>query len=118
MSADSPQRPGQARGLVASNARVVNAENFSDGQKRAIGRYVELSKTAGVLVGAHAGLAVWDLRPLILDAGKLLMLRFSDPGMALDKGRFNWLKLALSKRLAWGPRPEALLMGEEAGQIW
>lgn len=93
------------------NNRVVNAEVLSEGQRRAVDRYLSLSGSPGVLVGAHKGSAPWDIRPLILDGAVTYVLRFSDPNLALDKPRYEWLSKSLKKY-------PNLISGEGQGQLW
>ena len=93
------------------NNRVVNAEVLSEGQRRAVDRYLSLSGSPGVLVGAHKGVASWDIRPLILDGAVTYVLRFSDPNLALDKRRYEWLRKVLTKY-------PGLISGEGQGQLW
>jgi len=95
----------------SGSSRIINAEVLTEGQRRAVNRYLELSESSGVLIGALAGAAAWDLRPMILEGGALFLLRFSDPALALDKRKFAWLKGCLEQRAARSS-------GEAAGQLW
>lgn len=111
MANDSFSKNNPTASSVSANSRLINAEVLTEGQRRAVGRYLELSHCGGVLVGAHSGGAPWDLRPLILEGGAIYMLRFSDPALALDKKKYGWLK----HRLEQCP---GLTKGEGAGQLW
>ncbi|NDC37713.1 MAG: protein kinase family protein [Proteobacteria bacterium] len=109
-SSDPPRAPGGAMSAAAST-RVINAEVLTEGQRRAVNRYLELSRSSGVLVGAHAGGTPWDIRPLVLEGGVLHMLRFSDPALALERNKYNWLKSFFERRAG-------IVTGEVAGQLW
>jgi len=72
-------------------------ELFSSDQSELASRLVAGAKLRGVVIGALVGGASWDLRPVVLDRGRTVILRFSDPDLSNDSVRQSSLEGYLAR---------------------
>ncbi|MGI6525180.1 MAG: protein kinase domain-containing protein [Bdellovibrionota bacterium] len=74
---------------IAQAPLVITPEVLSSEQKKLAEEYIALTELSGVFVGAIVGASDWDIRPLILDAGELKVIRFSNPERSFDNTFFS-----------------------------
>lgn len=105
--------------------RIVNAEALSAEERLVVERCLKMvagGRPLGVLVGIMRGPCGWDLRPLLLESasssGALVLLRFSDPALALEREKFDGLQRCQSLALSLKGRGGILAWGEADGQLW
>ena len=101
VSNQQSKRPAQlslVRNAGASQPAVFRApELFTTEQTEEITRLVTAAKLRGVMIGALVGSAAWDLRPVVLDRGRNVVLRFSDPELVNDSVRQSSLEGYLAR---------------------
>ncbi|MBN8548724.1 MAG: hypothetical protein J0M12_05375, partial [Deltaproteobacteria bacterium] len=98
--------------------KMLSAESLTADQQLTAKRYIGLSQSEGIVIGALVRSVGWDVRPLLLQHGELSLLRFSDPAIGLQKSKLSFLR-ASCDRLLGGREPSAMLAcGEVEGQVW
>ena len=101
MSTQQPRRPIQysiARAAAASQPAVFRApELLTAEQSEQITKLIAGAKLRGVVIGALVGTASWDLRPVVLDRGRTVLLRMSDPELSNDSVRQSSLEGYLAR---------------------
>jgi serine/threonine protein kinase len=98
---------------------VIGIDALSPQQLTVARHLFNRANCTGVIVGALVGEESWDTRPLVLVNGKLCLLRFSDPGAALDRNKMNFLKTLYTQLGAHKDLTRsALAVGQSEGQIW
>ena len=101
MSNQQTRRPIQlsiVRAPGAPQPAVFRApELFTAEQSEQITRLIAGAKLRGVVIGALIGPASWDLRPVVLDRGRTVVLRFSDPELMNDSVRQSSLEGYLAR---------------------
>lgn len=106
-------------GQASPNREVIAVDALSREQESAARKLISRAHTPGVFVGALVGDEAWDIRPLLLLNGKLSLLRFTNPGSALDRNKMNFIRSIYAQSSA---QPEisrsASAVGEVDGQLW
>lgn len=101
MSNDQLRRPNQlpsARSIAAVAPAVFRSpELFSSEQAEKITQLIAGAKLRGVVIGALIGSESWDLRPVVLDRGRTVVLRFSDPELYTDSVKQSSLEGYLAR---------------------
>lgn len=98
--------------------KMLSAESLTPDQQLTAKRYIGLSQSAGIVVGALVKNASWDVRPLLLENGQLSLLRFSDPAIALNKSKLSFLRASCDRLLANPESTGLITFGEIEGQVW
>ncbi len=109
----------EGAGQTSSTREVVAIDALSKEQESTARKLITRAHTPGVFVGALVGDETWDIRPLLLLNGKLSLLRFTNPGSALDRNKMNFIRSLYAQSSA---QPEisrsASAIGEVDGQLW
>jgi len=118
MSSKPPTSKSFLGSDVRSEKKIIGAESLNPEQKVFTESYIESSASPGIFVGALAGRASWDVRPLLLVEGSLLLLRMTPPRHIVDGGRLNlfaeWADGVKSAEL----QSPGLEFGEKQGRWW
>lgn len=120
MSGINPRRPNLfvvREATPPATGTLVNLENLDAKQTKVINRYLNLSKTSGVCVGALCGGEEWDLRPVVIEGGIVTVTRFADPDLMLHKTFYDSLR-TIHMRLAANNVAGFRSCGEGEGQLW
>lgn len=102
----------------AHAGRMLSAEALSADQQLTVKRYIGLSQSTGIVVGALVKNAPWDVRPLLLQNGELSLLRFSDPAVALHRSKLSYLRATCDRLLGSAEAGGLITFGEIEGQVW
>src|SRR5258708_7480827 len=82
-----------------AGVKNVNAEALNAAQRETAQRYIKISSSRGVLVGALLGPGTWDVRPMLLEQGQLFLLRFSAYHPPLNDEMFGSFRTVIERRL-------------------
>jgi hypothetical protein len=97
--------------------QMVAAEQLTPRQRDNVDRIRKASGVSGALIGAYVAEQVWDVRPVVLGGGGMVVLRASDPSLSLQVSDLETLRKHLTglKDVAPGT---LLAWGESDGQVW
>ncbi len=102
-----------------TSREVIGVDALTDQQKTVAKHLIHRANCTGVLVAALAGEESWETRPLVLINGKLCILRFSDPGSALNRNKMNYIRALYAQLGAHKDiNKSAIAVGQSDGQIW
>lgn len=105
-------------GRIGPGGRTVSVEQFSPEQRATVDRVLELvSHPQGVLVGAYFMDAPWDVRPLVLEKGVMMITRLSDPGLSAPR-REGLARILGALSGVAGVVASGQGMGPSGAQLW
>ncbi len=96
--------------------RLISIESLQPGHSAQLNRYTELAKISGTIVGAVCGAESWDVRPVVLRAGRLSIYRFTNPAWIIERAKLDHFKVQVVR--IGVEKSIYLSSGENQGQAW
>jgi hypothetical protein len=98
--------------------RVISHDKLNNNQLRYLQEYQRRAQLGGQCVGALVGVEDWDIRPLVVEGGKLTITRFTRPDNTLLDVSINSLQTTLMKLSAYHGVQALIKHGASGNQIW